>query len=113
MNIDLTKSTELIGLLNSSQLLSCAETEQAKAVFNEGFAFEKQVAIANSIHYHIHVTNVDELPHALFEGHGGKVVNKADGYLKYAFDGGINFIFSHIPVAQKEKTERIAGEAYL
>jgi len=113
MTIDVSKSNGLIALLNSKQLLSCAETTQAKAVFEDGFPFENQVAIASSVHFHIHVANIDNLPHNLFKTNGGSVVNKADGYIKYAFDGGINFIFSHIPVAQKEKAERLEDEVYL
>lgn len=113
MNIDPNKATRLIGLLSNNGLLSCAETEEAKSIFKEDFAFTKQVAIANSIHFHIHVDNVAVLPHDLIVAEGGKIVNKAEGYIKYAFDDGINFIFSHIPVAQKEKTERRAGEVYL
>ena len=113
MNINTKAAADLIGLLNNQQLLSCTETELALAVFKDDFPFNKQAAIASSIHYHIHVANVDGLPHELFAAHGGTIVNKADGYIKYTFDGGINFIYSHIPVAQKEKAEHLNNEVYL
>lgn len=113
MNINTKNAADLIGLLNDRQLLSCAETELALAVFKDDFPFSKQAAIASSIHYHIHVANIDQLPHELFITNGGVVVNKADGYVKYAFNGGVNFIFSHIPVAQKEKAEYLNNEVYL
>jgi len=113
MIIDSTQAETLIALLNINGLLSCAEMEQAEAIFKAGFEFEKQVCIANSVHFHIHVNDVNQLPHELLTAAGGKIVNKANGYIKYAFDKGVNFIFSHIPVAQKEKTERSCCEIYL
>lgn len=112
MNIDDKKLRHLIEFLNTQQLLSVQEKGYALAVLEKDFPFANQAAIANSVHYHIHVADVGELPHSSLIANNGEVVNKADGYIKYAF-GGINFIFSHIPVAQKEGSCRKEDDRYL
>ena len=94
-------------------MLSNEELTYAGAVTQNDFPFAEQVEIADSVHYHIHVASVTTLTHELLNAQNGTCVNKADGYIKYAFDGGVNFIFSHIPVAQKEKTNHKIDEAYL
>ncbi len=46
---------------------------------------------------------MDELPHTYIPRKGGKPQNAKEGYIKYAFAAGYNFIFSSIPVSQEEK----------
>jgi hypothetical protein len=113
MKIDLFKLRNLVTLLYEQQLLSNEEWKYANEVSEAGFPFARQLEIADSVHYHIHVEDVLGLPHELLKRHNGTVANQAEGYIKYAFDGGINLIFSHIPVAQKEKTIHKNHEAYL
>ncbi len=103
----------LSSLLADQQLLSKDELGNVLGIGKENFPFAQQVAAASSLHFHIHVNNTDELPHELLQSYTGRVVNKAEGYIKYAFDDGINFIFSHLPVAQKEKVTRSEDDAYL
>ena len=67
------------------------------------FVFSKQLAVADSIHLHIKVADVDELPHTYSRRKGGEPQNAKEGYIKYAFADGYNFIFSSIPVSQEEK----------
>ena len=113
MKINTAKLRDLVSFLKTQGLLSTEELKYANAVSEDDFAFAKQVRIADSVHYHIHVADVSNLPHELLNVHNRTVVNEAEGYIKYAFDGGINFIFSHIPVAQKEKTTHNNDGAYL
>ncbi len=113
MKIKNIRLEALFSLLEEQQLLDKEELQAVHDVAAENFPFEKQVAAATSVHFHIHVNNIEELPHDLLQSHTGKIVNKAEGYIKYAFDGGIHFIFSHIPVAQKEKDIRARHHAYL
>jgi hypothetical protein len=70
---------------------------------DDGFVFSKQLAVADSIHLHIKVADVDELPHTYIRRKGGEPQNAKEGYIKYAFADGYNFIFSSIPVSQEEK----------
>lgn len=103
----------LTSLLMDHKLLSKDELLDVLQVAAENFSFEKQLAAATSVHFHVHVKDIDELPHDLLRMNGGKVENEAEGYIKYAFDGGINFIFSHIPIAHKERSTREQHYAYL
>ena len=103
----------LFSLLEEQQLLDKEELQAVHDVAAENFPFAEQVVAEAFVHFHIHVNNIEELPHELLQSHTGKIVNKAEGYIKYEFDDGINFIFSHIPVAQKEKAIRAGDHAYL
>ena len=113
MKIITEKLSSLTSLLSQLELLTVEEINYAATVSKNDFPFANQIEIADSMHYHIHVTNVAELPNRIFLKREGIIANKAEGYIKYAFDGGINFIFSHIPVAQKEKIYHAKDEAYL
>ncbi len=106
MEINNTHLRRLTSLLADHNLLSKDELADVTQVASEDFSFKQQLATAASVHFHIHVEDIDELPHDLLQMNGGKVENEAEGYIKYAFDGGINFIFSHIPIAHKEKNKR-------
>ena len=103
----------LSSLLADMQLLTKDELNNMLETGKDKFPFAEQVAAASSVHFHIHVKSTDELPHELLRLKLGKIVNKAEGYIKYEFDDGINFIFSHIPVAQKEKTTLPVYDTYL
>lgn len=103
----------LTSLLVDHNLLSKDELADVIQVASDNFSFGKQLAAATSVHFHIHVKDVGELPHDVLHMNGGKMENESEGYIKYAFDGGINFIFSHIPVANKEKNIKTQQHAYL
>lgn len=113
MNIKPQALQSLISLLYQHRLLSPDEKNCADVLAEVNFPFYPQVTIANSIHYHIHVPDIKQVPHQILLANNGSVIIKADGYIKYAFEGGVNCIFSHIPVAQKEKTEHQPEEVYL
>jgi len=99
--------------LHERGLLAAEEVQVTNELASPEFAFAPQIEAAESIHYHIHVRNTDNLPHEELLELGGIVVNRAEGYIKFAFPQGLNLIFSHIPVAQKEKSVHAADEAYL
>ncbi len=113
MKINNIRLEALSSLLIDQQLSGKEELQSVHEVTAEDFPFAEQVAAAASVHFHIHVNNTDELPHELLQSQTGKIINESKGYIKYEFDDGINFIFSHIPVAQKEKAVRPANQAYL
>jgi len=103
----------LVNILAENNLLNEQEQQRANIIADNNFEFAGQVALAESIHLHMHVADVEQIPAAAFAANGGQVTNKAEGYIKYNFNGGINLIFSHIPVAQKEKVARNNNAAYL
>ncbi len=102
MKINYQNLTGLLQLLQVQGMMSQEELFLALKLKEEHFEFAPQLNIADSIHYHIHAPDVEKLPHDLFLQNGGKVENEKGGYIKYRFPGGINLIFSHIAVAQKE-----------
>ena len=56
--------------------------------------FGEALRAAESIHLHSRVESTTSLPHEAIVAAGGVVANTGDGYVKYAFDGGVNMIFS-------------------
>lgn len=113
MQINKATLQTLVYMLAENKLLNEQEKHRAEIVGDDNFEFAGQVALADSIHLHIHVSDIEQIPVAALLANGGQVTNKATGYIKYNFNGGINLIFSHIPVAQKEKITRNNGVAYL
>ena len=93
----LTAYFSSVGLMpdNANQYLS--------ELSDENFIFREQLVEAESIHLHIKVADVADLPHTDIIKKGGQPQNAKDGYIKYSFPDGINFIFSSIPVSQEEK----------
>jgi hypothetical protein len=50
----------------------------------------------------VKVLDVGGLPHAAIERLGTRAENAREGYVKFPFEGGINMIFSSIPVAEED-----------
>lgn len=113
MQINKTTLQTLVNILAENNLLDEQEKQRANILGEDNFEFAGQVALAESIHLHIHVADIEQLPVTALLANGGQVTNKATGYIKYNFSGGINLIFSHIPVAQKENVNRDNTSAYL
>lgn len=57
---------------------------------------------ADSIHLHVKLDDTEQLPHAGIKAAGGVLDHARVGYVKYCMPGGINAIFSHIPVSQDD-----------
>ncbi|MEP7374143.1 MAG: hypothetical protein ABI675_12185 [Chitinophagaceae bacterium] len=103
----------LSGIIQQERLLNDDELNIITGLMQPDFSFAAQLAMADSIHYHIHVPDIEKLSHSLFENNDGKVENKKEGYIKYGFPGGLKIIFSHIPVAQKEQSAKCFEQSYL
>jgi hypothetical protein len=58
--------------------------------------------LANSLHLHVKVDDTAKLPHDQLAALGGEIENQRDGYIKYTFGGGLNFIASSIPIAEED-----------
>jgi hypothetical protein len=103
----------LLGWLNSEKLLTGKELKLAAAMGRGDFYFAEQLAMADSLHYHIHVPDTNRLRRQAIGAVGGIVENEKEGYIKYGFPGNIKLIFSHIPVAQKEQSTKCSEQPYL
>jgi len=113
MKVNTKYFEQLSAILREQNLLKDEEINIVNGLTKPGFVFAGQLAIADSIHYHIHVPDIEKLPQALLEYNEGKVENKKEGYIKYGFPGGLKLIFSHIPVAQKEQSAKCFEQSYL
>jgi hypothetical protein len=102
MKINSGKLSSLVLLLKSNGLLSADEAMSVSSLAKNTFAFKPQLMIADSLHLHIHINDVTELPGTLLLEKIGIIVRQAKGYVKYAFEGGVHVIFSDIPVAEEE-----------
>jgi hypothetical protein len=88
-----------IGLINDCELATVL------GIFEPSFPFGEALAAADTIHVHIKVDDVARSPHEQLRVRGGTVENGKDGYIKYAFPGGINVILSSIHVSQDDLVE--------
>jgi diadenosine tetraphosphatase ApaH/serine/threonine PP2A family protein phosphatase len=84
-------------------LLSDPEVTEAHLLLDPAFPFFAAVRLADSVHLHVKVDRVDALPHAEILALGTHAENARPGYVKYPFGGGLNLIFSSIPIAEEDQ----------
>ena len=83
-------------------LVTPAEIDEVLALFEPAFPFADAVAASESIHIHVKVADIDALPHDDIRALGVTATSCTDGYIKYPFPGGINMIFSSIPISEDD-----------
>jgi diadenosine tetraphosphatase ApaH/serine/threonine PP2A family protein phosphatase len=83
-------------------LLSQGEANEVLALLDPAFPYFAAVRLADSVHVHIKVDDVERLPHEHIVALGTRAENARHGYVKYPFPGGINLIFSSIDVAEED-----------
>jgi hypothetical protein len=88
-----------LGLINQRELAT------ALGIFEPCFAFTDALAAADSIHIHIKVADVATAPDEALRAGGGVIENGKEGYVKYAFPGGVNVILSSINVSEDDLVE--------
>jgi hypothetical protein len=86
-------------------LINAGEVATVLGIFEPTSPVAPALAVADSIHVHIKVDDVASAPHDRLLSKGGTVENGKEGYLKYAFPGGINVILSSIDVSQDDLAE--------
>jgi diadenosine tetraphosphatase ApaH/serine/threonine PP2A family protein phosphatase len=86
-------------------LVSGSEIEEALSLLDPAFPFFAEMRVADSVHLHVKVDNVDGLPFSKIEALGARPENARPGYIKYPFPGGLNLIFSSIPIAEDDQLE--------
>jgi hypothetical protein len=93
---------EVLAHFREMRLVTADESSEILAQLTPDFPFFAAVRLASTIHVHVKVDDVKSLPHEKIRQIGGREENVRDGYVKYAFDGGINMIFSSIDVADED-----------
>jgi hypothetical protein len=93
-----------MSLFSSLALLSRPEVEQVLSLLDRDFEFAEIMSFAESVHVHVEVDNIEDLPVREIERSG---VSSIDRYqkpdmVKYSYNGGINVIFSAFPISQDD-----------
>jgi hypothetical protein len=96
---------EVLSAFREMRLVTADESNEILAQLEPDFPYFAAVRLASSIHVHVKVDDVTALPHEKIRQIGGREENARDGYVKYAFDGGINMIFSSIDVSDEDTLE--------
>jgi hypothetical protein len=90
-------------------LITPEEAAEALAVPTARFPFFAASRQADSLHLHVKVESVDTLPHERIIALGTRPENAKPGYVKYSFPGGLNLIFSDIPIAEEDSLDYDRG----
>lgn len=105
MHINEKKSRTVLQLAKEHGLIKSHEVDFILEMFHPSYAFAAATPLANTFHVHIRVDRTLDLPRAAFLQAGAIIENEKDGYVKYAFPGGANLIFSSINVSQDDLRE--------
>jgi hypothetical protein len=85
------------------------ELERMTRVLDPQFVFARSLEVADSLHAHVKVHNADDLPEQLFFDEGATIHYRKSGFVKFQFPGGVNFIFSSIPISQDDLRDGTAS----
>jgi len=80
-------------------LISDAEVAELRALLDPAFPWFAAARLADSVHVHVKVADTAALP---LDALGGTVENARPGYVKLRYPGGLNLIFSSIPIAEED-----------
>jgi len=86
-------------------LVSDVEIVETMALLDPAFPFFASMRVAESVHVHVKVDDTDRLPLQQILALGTHAENERPGYIKFPFPGGINMIFSSIPVADEDQLD--------
>ncbi len=100
--LDRRSFTETLGFFEGLGLVTAPEAAEVLAMLDPAFPFADAVAAAASIHLHVKVADTDALPHDTIMARGTEPTSCTQGYVKYPFPGGINIIFSSIPISEDD-----------
>jgi hypothetical protein len=93
-----------LSFFSDLNLISRRDSEQVLSLLNEDFEFAEIIKYAESVHVHVEVDDVNDLPDAKIRS---SCVSSVDRYhepdiMKYSYDSGINVIFSSFPISQDD-----------
>ena len=100
---------DVLAAFRDLRLVSRAEADEILRQLEPDFPFFAAMRLASSVHVHVKVAATSALPRDAIRRLGGVVENERDGYVKYAFKGGINLIFSSIDIAEEDTLHAVAA----
>lgn len=100
--INADKSIQVLSHVHRVGLMSESEVGEVAELLSSDFLLAGVVGLASSLHVHIKVADVGNVPRQELIGQGGTVVGEIDGYIKFSFPSGLNVICSSIPIRQED-----------
>ena len=94
-----------LDLLKSLSLMNACEVKLVQACLAESM-LAACLERAETLHVHVKVDDTHRVPRALLEAAGAELDHERDGFVKFRLPGGINAIFSHIPVSADDLREQ-------
>ena len=93
-----------LNLFSKLNLLSGHESEQVLSLLDEDFEFAQIIRCAESVHVHVEVDNVKDLPDEIIRNKGVLSIDryKEPDIVKYSYQNGLNVIFSAFPISQDD-----------
>ena len=93
-----------LGVFSNLGLVSPRERAQVLSLLDEDFEFAETIRFADSVHLHVEVDRVDDLPDEEIQRSGVTSVSRYSGpdMVKYSYPGGIGVIFSSFTIAQDD-----------
>lgn len=101
--LDLQRAPIVLAVIRELGLLTERETTGLGAILDARASLGAALARAETIHVHVRVDDTARLDEGCLRAAGGVIENERGGYVKYAFAGGVNVIFSSIDVAEDDR----------
>jgi len=103
MAIDPKRTLDVLTQYRELSLLSVRDIDETLALLGPEHPLALAASLADSIHLHVKVDDTAALPRARLVAAPASVENEQAGYVKFAHTGGVNVIFSSIPVAEDDQ----------
>lgn len=104
---------EVLAALGELRLVSSAEATEVMHLLGPDCPYFAATRLATSLHLHVKVDDTAKVPHAQLLALGATLENEREGYVKYTFNGGINFIASSIPIAEEDSLPSDRAKPFL
>lgn len=105
MSFDLQAMANDLRLFTDQRLLTDAEAAQVLEVADDRFPFSKAMSLADSIHVHVNVDSIGDLPGEAALARVARETSRNEEEYKMEFASGVNVIFATLPTAQDELIE--------
>jgi len=99
VSFDRSAIDEVLRSLQDLGIINEIERGEVRSVIEPDFLFADQVGLTESIHAHVKVTDVEQMPGDELLALGYRPENGRPGYIKYSTDTAFNLILSSIPIA--------------
>lgn len=109
MTFDRPAFDQVLTDVEKLSLISGLEHQEILSVLDISFPYAQAMAFTDSVHAHVKVNDIDELPHGALTALGYRPENAEPGYIKYATDAAINLIFSSIPISVDDQIPGAVG----